>query len=151
MARKNFEQTEQKDKNTGLTKLQELICCYFSNKNNEKNLKKVIDEQNKQLKEILTDGDTYATEDGDYMYSYNGLVVKLHNTEKKSLNEEKLLEIAHKHKDLAPVIKTKEYIDMDVLEDMMYRGDISLAIKKEISKCEEIKVTPTLTVKEEKK
>ena len=84
--------------------------------------------------------------DGDYVYNTGELVCKLSNRLTKTLNEDKLLEIAKKHA-LNNLIKTKEYVDTDILEDLMYKGQIPDDIKAEIAECIQVKTTPTLTVK----
>ncbi len=127
-------------------KLKNLVKEYYVNKEDEKTIKKLLSEQNAELKQLLTEREDFKNSDGDYVYNTGELVCKLSNRLTKTLNEDKLLEIAKKHA-LNNLIKTKEYVDTDILEDLMYKGQIPDDIKAEIAECIQVKTTPTLTVK----
>lgn len=140
MARKNILSRAQ------LNELDELAKEYYSNKEEEKALKKELSEQNTEIKRLLQENPALKTSDGDYIYNAGTLVVKLANRCTKTLNEDKLLEVAKKHK-LKSIIKTKEYVDIEALEDLMYKGQIEPEVKQALLECEEVKNSPTLTVK----
>lgn len=142
MARKRLTKKEQ----ASLDRLKDLVTNYYENKEDEKTIKKLVSEQNADIKRLLMENDNLKTSDGDYIYNTGTIVAKLADKVSKTLNEDKLLSVAKKYK-ISGIVKTKEYIDMDALEDMMYKGQLSAEIKQEIAKCEEIKRTPTLTVK----
>ena len=54
-------------------------------------------------------------------------------------------------KEFEGLIKTKEYVDMDVLENLLYHNKFDEAEISSISSCQEIKNIPTLKVKKVKK
>ena len=62
-------------------------------------------------------------------------------------NEDALLEFMHKHKQFTSCIKTKEYVDADILEDLIYKGDIPKKLLLELDKFKTEKKTEYLTVK----
>lgn len=104
-------------------------------------LKKETEELNKKIKDYMQDNglDTYDTS----KYSVSHII-----QHRESMNEEKLLSIAHKNN--LPIIRTVEVIDMDALESALYHGDIPQDVVKEISKCKEVKEVHTIKVKEKK-
>ena len=72
-------------------------------------------------------------------------------TKKETLNEERLLKIL---KEVAPetnCIKTKEYVDMDILESEVYRGQLSADAMLALDQCRVVKEIPTLTIRKAKK
>lgn len=148
MARKRLNAVEAAPKEVTevvLDNLSDLMESYNQYKEQEKKIKKLLSEQNTNIKGILSANDSLKNEDGDYVYSNGNLVAKLSNRISKSLNEDMLLQVAKKHK--LDIIRTKEYVDMDALEDLMYKDQLSKDIKLDILECEQTKVTPTLTIK----
>lgn len=129
--------------------LEELVLSYGAHNAEAKDLKKVCDAENAQIKEIMvSDGLTEFTS-GIYTAKYSV-------SKQESLNEEKALEILKKdwmnrnlgrdiHKD-CPYIKTKEYIDMDALETVLYKGDIPQETLVELDGCRIVKEIPKLTI-----
>lgn len=70
---------------------------------------------------------------------------------RESLDEEKLIVLL---KQLAPdteCIKTKEYIDMDILENEMYHDKLSPEALTAMDTCRNVKEVPMLTIKKSKK
>lgn len=70
---------------------------------------------------------------------------------RESLDEEKLIVLL---KELAPdteCIKTKEYIDMDILENELYHEKLSEEALTAMDTCRNVKEVPTLTIKKAKK
>ena len=118
--------------------LDNLIPAYAENKAILDDYKKICDKENKQIKELMTD-DTY--EAGGYKATKSVQV-------RESMNEDKLLDML---KDVGGsyengLIKTKEYVDMDVLESMLYKGKIPKDILMQIDKCRESKEVVTLRI-----
>lgn len=146
MARKKLGAVEGNE----LKRLESLVPEYFDNKEEEKAIKKVVSEQNEEIKKLMSSTASLKTSDGDYVFDAGSVIAKLSERLTKSLNEEKLIEVIKKAK-IGGVVKTKEYIDMEALEDLMYKGLIPADVKREIAECEEVKRTPTLTVKASKK
>ena len=105
----------------------------------------VVQVQNAEIKAIMKSFVVSKYETDDYKATYS--IVK-----KETMNEEKLLEI------LIPavpsnlgIIKTKQYIDYDALENAIYKGFISDETILEMDKAKEVKETVTLRVTKKKK
>lgn len=121
-----------------LNELDTLIPQYANNKSELDGYKKICDRENAQIKAIMKDFVITNYEAGGYKASY---VI----SERESMNEEMLLEIAHNH-GIPEIVKTKEYIDYDALENAIYNGRISQDILLEMNKAKEIKEVVTLRV-----
>ena len=121
-----------------LNELDTLIPQYANNKSELDGYKKICDRENAQIKAIMKDFVITNYEAGGYKASY---VI----SERESMNEEMLLEIAHIH-GIPEIVKTKEYIDYDALENAIYNGRISQDILLEMNKAKEIKEVVTLRV-----
>lgn len=121
-----------------LNDLDKLIPQYVANKNELESYKKICDKENAQIKAIMKDFVVTGYEAGGYKASY--IVSK-----RETLNEEKLLEIAHQL-GISEIVKTKEYIDFDALEKAIYDGKISDDILLEMNKAKEVKEVVTLRV-----
>ena len=76
-------------------------------------------------------------------------IAKLSKRETESMNEAKLIELL-KSENLTSTIKTKEYVDMDMLEKAIYAGDIPQDVLLKMESCKEVKTTVTLSVKKKK-
>ena len=78
----------------------------------------------------------------------NGIKVSLTTSSKITFDDELLLEFA-KQTEIPELVKTKEYVDMNILEDAIYHKDINvedlIPFKKEVSivrlNCRESKKT----------
>lgn len=123
--------------------LDELIPAYAENKAILDDYKKICDTENKQIKELMDEGS----------YEANGYKATKSIQVRESMNEDKLLDVL---KDLddnyaidcygTNLIKTKEYVDMDVLESLIYKGKLSNEVLMEIDKCRESKEVVTLRI-----
>lgn len=121
-----------------LSKLDELIPQYASNKSEMESYKKICDRENAQIKSIMRDMDLSSYEAGGYKATYSV-------SERESMNEEMLLEIAHRY-GIPDIVKTKEYIDYDALENAIYNEQISQDVLLEMNKAKESKEVVTLRV-----
>ena len=72
----------------------------------------------------------------------NGWKCSLSVTEEKVMNEDRLLEFCKANK--IKCIKTKEYVDADALEKLIYSGKISEELIIEMDKCNDVKTKETL-------
>lgn len=125
--------------------LDELVPKYGANKAEADDLKKIVEAQNKQIKELMADADITSYEAGGYVASVS-------TTEKSKFNEAKLLNVIKGNEELASqVIKTQEYVDMDALENILYAGTISKELLLEMDKCKETSTVVTLRIKKAKK
>lgn len=118
--------------------LDELIPQYAQNKSELDDYKKICDKENAQIKAIMSTlkDKTYTT--GEYKATYSV-------SQKETMNEEMLLQIAHQH-GISEIVKTKEYIDFDALENAIYNNRISKDILLEMDKARESKQVITLRV-----
>ena len=108
-------------------------------------LKKRVDSINAQIKTEMENAklNEVATE--------SGAIVHYGKTRKESFDEDMLL---IKLKQLMPdtdCIKTKEYVDMDILEGEIYHGLVPKDALIAMDKCKTVKLTPTLTISNKKK
>lgn len=118
--------------------LDTLIPQYAANKAELDGYKKICDNENSKIKEIMKDFVLTHYEAGGYKASYSV-------SERESMNESMLLDIAHKH-GISEIVKTKEYIDFDALEDAIYNNRISQEVLLEMDKAKEVKEVVTLRV-----
>lgn len=131
-----------------MTELEQLKQCateYVADKAEESKLKKRLESNNtsiKQLMELLKMEDV-ELDDGSKVHY--GVTVK------ESLDEEKLLTQLKKYAPNTQCIKTKEYIDMDVLESEIYHDKLSAEAMAAMDTCRNEKLVPTLTIKKAKK
>lgn len=126
-----------------LNDLDTLIPQYAANKSELDDYKKICDMENAQIKSIMKDFVITNYEAGGYKANY--IISK-----RESINEAKLLEIAHRY-NLDQIVKTKEYIDFDVLEDIIYKGEVSGEALLEMDKAKEVKEVVSLKLTKVKK
>lgn len=126
-----------------LNDLDTLIPRYASNKAELDNYKKICDRENAEIKAVMKDFVVQTYEAGGYRASYSV-------SQRESMNEEMLLEIAHKY-DISEIVKTREYIDFDALESAIYNGRISQEVLLEMDKAKEVKEVVTLRVTKSRK
>ena len=121
-----------------LKTLDSLIPQYAANKREQDSYKKLCDKENAQIKAIMQD---YAVP----QYIAGGYKATYSIQKRESINEEVLLEIAHQH-GIPEIVKTKEYIDFDALENAIYNGRIPESIVLEMDAATEVKEIPILKV-----
>ena len=121
-----------------LNDLDTLIPQYAANKSELDSYKKICDKENAQIKAIMKDFVVPSYKAGGYKATYS-------IQERESMNEDVLLDIAH-HFGISEIVKTKEYIDFDVLEKAIYDGKISDDVLLEMNKAKEVKEVVTLRV-----
>lgn len=125
-----------------MKRLDELIPQYASNKNEMDAYKKLCDKENAEIKAIMKDLALQKYEAGEYKATYT---ISKHET----MDEEILLEIAHQF-GIPEIVKTKEYIDFDALENAIYNGKISPEILTEMDRARSVKEVVTLRVSKKK-
>lgn len=121
-----------------LSDLDTLIPQYAANKSEMESYKKICDRENTEIKAIMKSFVVPSYETGGYKATY--IVSK-----RETMNEERLLEIAHQY-GISEIVKTKEYIDYDSLEKAIYDGKIPNEILLEMDKAKETKEVVTLRV-----
>lgn len=122
--------------------LEELIVTYAENKSEMDSYKKLVNRDNALIKELMQEQQITEKE-------VDGWQAKITTKKSESFNEDKLLAIA-KERNL-DIIRTKEYVDTDIMEELIYNGVITKEDLLEIAKAKEVKETIELRVKKVKK
>ena len=125
--------------------LKQLASEYVSAKREFDTLKKKTDNLNQSLKANMELSNLDGIELDD------GSKVCLGITKRESLDEDKLLVQLKKYAPGTDCIKTKEYIDMDILENEIYHEKLSPEALAAMDSCRNVKEIPTLTIKKAKK
>ena len=102
--------------------LSKVIDEYKESKDKENALKKANDHMGKDIKQYMLDNNMTKANGEKY-------TVTMSKTVKQKLNEDLAIEIIKENLDgalLASVIKQKEYIDEDALENLVYNGDFDI-------------------------
>lgn len=120
-------------------KLETLVLDYGNHKEELDKYKKLCDNENKSIKKLMTDLDIKE-------FEADGYKVSVSVSKRETMDEDKLLEIAHSY-NIDEIIKTKEYIDFDALEDAIYNGRISKHTLSEMNKAKNTKEITTLRVR----
>lgn len=120
-----------------------LVSEFGKNDAEFKQLKKLVESQKTDIKQQL---DLMGESD----YSSGGYKVHCSVSTRESLNEDKLIQRLKKFAPDTECIKTKEYIDMEVLENEIYHEKLSAEAMTALNECKESKEVVTLTVKKEK-
>ena len=124
-------------------KFTDLVSQYVEVKLIYDEAKKKEAELNKQIKAIMS-------EKGLNEVQWNDTVIQYSERTSDVYDEEAMLGYMHKHKAFAPCIKTKEYMDADVLEDLMYKGEISKNLQAGLDEFRTTKITQVLKIKKGK-
>ena len=114
-----------------IEKLEKLVPRYFAINEESKAIKKDVTKDSTDIKDILTSISMDSIDVGDFR-------VSLSHIDKSYMDTDKLLAFvkAEFPTELQErVIKTREYIDEDVLESIMYKNEISDEIKASMAKC----------------
>ena len=130
-----------KKKSSTALGLDKLIPSYGKNKMQSKELEKAAGILNKRIKEIMSQEGIEEKEAGGFVANYT-----IRTTE--SFNQEALLEFVKTNKTLKQCVKMAEYVDMDVLENLIYEGKIPKKTLLELDKFRVKKDTAYLTIKQ---
>ena len=104
--------------------LAEKIDIYKSYKDSESKFKKLGSKLNDEIKETMSSM-------GVDEFSSDSYVATVKYSRKETLDEEKAIEVLRKNlseEQLKTVIRTKEYIDDDSLEKIVYNGDFDISL-----------------------
>ena len=117
--------------------LGELIQSYYLNKSELDGYDKICKDENAQIKSKMNEIEAET-------YSIDDLTAKIVTQRRESFNETKLMMVV---KQLGlDVIRTKEYVDMDLLENAIYSGTISKDDLFRLNECKEVKEVQTLKI-----
>lgn len=123
--------------------LSKTIDEYKESKDKENALKKANNALSENIKSYMREHNISSADSDKY-------TATLTKTDKESLNEDLAIEIIKENLGgalLASVIKTKEYIDEDALEKLVYNGDFDI---NKLAKAKIVKSTFTLRVVKKK-
>ena len=115
-----------------------LIESYGKNKSQLDKFKKLCDKENKQIKELMVEGNHSDFESDNY-------VAKYYESERTSFDSEKALAIL-KRAGINQCVKTVEVLDEDAFESMLYNNEIPKELLPELNECTETKKVPTLKI-----
>lgn len=115
-----------------------LIESYYQNKTDLESYKTICDTQNKQIKQELN-------KLGKNAFSTESLTAKIKHVKKESFDELKLLQFC-KDNNITDCIKTKEYVDSDILENLIYAEKIPVDKIARMHKCIKVSEYDTLTI-----
>ena len=104
--------------------LEDMIKIYVGKKEELDPLKKQVDDYNKRIKSEMTNRDLTEFTVGDIRASISV-------TPKSDFNELQAIEILRKNltpEQFSKVVKTKEYIDDDAFESMVYNHEVDASI-----------------------
>ena len=123
--------------------LSKTIDEYKESKDKENSLKKINNELSENIKSYMHEHNMTTADTDNY-------TATLSRKDSESLNEDLAIEIIKENLGgalLASVIKTKEYIDEDALEKLVYNGDFDV---NKLAKAKSVKPTFTLRVTKKK-
>lgn len=120
--------------------LNSTIECFYENKQLADKYKKSAEEYNKEIKQLM------STINKDEFETDSGLIAKISVQKRESFIEEALLQKIKELK-VPGIIKTKEYVDMDLLEDAIYNEKLDAS---ELTTCRKIQEVVTLKVSKKK-
>ena len=131
-----------------MSRLNELVPRYYANKETEKVLKKEIDADNKEIKQIMLDSNSENEVIEDYKVSCKTIVTEDFD---KDLLISKLVSIwkdAGNGDVACPWIEYVPKVNDEALEDAIYNGEIS---PEDLKSCKVSKSQVRLTVRKVKK
>lgn len=130
----------EKGGNPAEQRLAELLPIYHKQKSEMDSIKKVVDKENAEIKTLMRSADIPEFVAGDIKATCSV-------SERLDFIEEALIE---KIKDMKVrgIVKKKEYVDMDALENAIYNGKINAAA---LASCQTIKEVVTLRISKVKR
>jgi len=133
MARKQISLVE--DVRTPEEKLSQLLPVYEANKSKMDSYKKLVDRDNKEIKSIMLEA-------GLREFVVDDIKASCSVSEREDFIEEALIAKLKEMK-VPGIVKKKEYVDMDALENAIYNGKVNAAA---LADCQTKKEVVTLKV-----
>lgn len=127
-----------------MNNLEQLIDAYALNKNELDGYKKICDAENAEIKALMTELELDKASTEDY-------TATLSIQHRETMDEDKLLEVLRNAGYADIVIRTKEYVDMDLLEAAIYHDRIDKDTLLAMQRCKEVKEVQTLKISKRKK
>lgn len=123
--------------------LDELIPLYVQNKNELDSYTAICKQENESIKAQML-------ELGKEVHSVGGYTAKRTVSYRETLNEDRLMAVILKH-GIKDVIKTKDYVDMDALENYLYHNMMSDTLATDLESCKSKTEVVTLRITKDKK
>lgn len=127
-----------------MNNLEQLIDAYALNKSELDSYKKICDAENAEIKALMTELELDKASTEDY-------TATLSIQHRETMDEDKLLEVLRDAGYADIVIRTKEYVDMDLLEAAIYHDRIDKETLFAMQRCKEVKEVQTLKISKRKK
>lgn len=147
MSKRNFEQLsffddlgEPVEEKGSEERLTELLPIYHTQKSEMDSIKKVVDKENAEIKTLMRESNLSEFVAGDIKATCSV-------SERRDFIEEALIEKLKEMK-VRGIIKKKEYVDMEALENAIYHGKVDAAA---LASCQTTKEVVTLRVSKAKK
>lgn len=119
-----------------------LIPIYAANKAELDSYDKLCKKDNATIKKLMLEA-------GEDVHIAGGFKATRTVQHRESFNDDALLEVCKKH-NITEVVKVKEYVDMDALEDYLYNNEMTEELATDLSDCKTTKEVVTLKVTEVK-
>ena len=126
-------------KEQAVEQIKQLIPIYKLNKTELDSYKKLCDNHNAQIKSLMVEYNLKEV-------SQDGIKVTCTTSKREEFIEEALISKLKELK-VKGVIKKKEYVDMDALENAIYNGDINAADLASCQSCKEVVTLRLVTSK----
>lgn len=126
-----------------LEKLKELVPLFAHNKRQADDYKKIAEKYNKEIKDIMSEADLNE-------FTESGITVKRIESVQESFDEQMLIEILKKYGAEHHIVKTKEYVDFDTLENFIYNDLIPKEAIFEMDKARKTKKVVSLRLSHKK-
>ena len=120
--------------------LNDIIQNFYEDKQNLNVFKKLTEKANEEIKMLMNKANKNEFE------TDNGLVAKITIQKRETFIDELLLQKIKELK-IDGIIQTKEYVDMDALENAIYNGKLNAS---ELANCRQIKEVQTLKISKKK-
>ena len=117
--------------------------AYIKDKASLDDLKKLVDAENVNIKTLMQELDCTECE-------ANGKIVTMSVETRVTPDEEKMIKCLKKLAPNTQCIKMREYIDMDVLENEIYHGELDTEALQALNECNQKKDIIKLTLKKAK-
>lgn len=131
------------ENNTLNIPLEELIPMYAKNKIELDSYTQLCKEENESIKKQML-------ELGQDVYSTGGYTAKRTVSHRETLNEDRLMAVILKH-NIQGIIKSKDYVDMDALENYLYNTEMTASLAADLESCKNKTEVVTLRVTKAKK
>ena len=134
---------------TDLIELSNLVEQYGVNKAKLDDIKKTCDLENAEIKTRMQDENITEAFGENYKVKYSV-------QHRESMDEEKLLTILASEefkevKEVFRIVKTKEYVDFDALENALYNSQFTDEQLRELNRAREVKEIPMIKITKIKK